>query len=171
MDHPLSVLVVDDDWAEVWCLLLAQWGHRSILAYDAAAALAVARTERPDLALLDVGLPGTDTWELARRLRGDPALRGIQLIAVTSHADADQAKIAGGIHWHLVRPVDPDCLRRLLAVCGARRGLRAEAEAEDSRAIEEMVAPALPAAPASDASSSPPPSSPSGGHFPPETLL
>jgi two-component system CheB/CheR fusion protein len=127
MDHPLCVLVVDDDWAEAWCLLLAQWGHRPILAYDAAAALAIAKIEKPDVVLLDVGLPGTDTWELARRLRDEPALRGIHLIAVTGHADADQENSAdAGIEWHLNRPVDPDCLRRLLAVCGLRRSRRVE---------------------------------------------
>jgi hypothetical protein len=48
MGHPLCVLVVDGDWAEAWCLLLAQWGHRPILAYDAAAALAVALAKKAE---------------------------------------------------------------------------------------------------------------------------
>jgi CheY-like chemotaxis protein len=154
MSHPLSVLVVDDDWAEVWCLLLAQWGHRSILAYDAAAALAVARTEKPDVVLLDIGLPGTDPWEVARRLQDEPVLRGTYLIAVTGHADADPGKSAAGdIRWHLVRPVDPDCLRRLLGKCGLRRGGQAVGEAEDPRPIEVVAAFGRPAGPVADAGS------------------
>jgi two-component system CheB/CheR fusion protein len=125
MNPPLCVLVVDDgpQTAETWCLLLSQWGHRPLAAYDAAAALAVARAEMPDVALLDIGLPGMGGWELARRLRAEPALAGTQLIAVTGrHTEADREKsAAAGIRWHLVKPVEPDFLRRLLGVCGPQR--------------------------------------------------
>jgi CheY-like chemotaxis protein len=118
MDPSLCVLVVDDDpnLASLWCLLLSQWGHRPLLAYDAAAARAVARAERPDVVLLDIGLPGADGWDLACRLRADPGLPDLRLIAVTGRlTDADREKSAQvGIRQHLVKPVDPELLRRLL---------------------------------------------------------
>src|SRR5262249_27925181 len=57
MTPPLCVLVVDDDpdTARMWCLLLSGWGHRPLLAYDAAAARAVASAEKPDVVLADIG--------------------------------------------------------------------------------------------------------------------
>jgi CheY-like chemotaxis protein len=125
---PLCVLVVDDgpDTAETWCILLAQWGHRPLAAYDAAAAWAVAKSEKPDVVLLDIGLPRMDGWELGRRLRAEPALAGIQLIAVTArHTEADHEKsAAAGFLGHLVKPVDPELLRGVLATCELRRGRR-----------------------------------------------
>jgi CheY-like chemotaxis protein len=125
---PLCVLVVDDgpDTAETWCFLLAQWGHRPLAAYDAAAAWAVAKSEKPDVVLLDIGLPGVDGWELARRLRAEPTLAGIQFIAVTGrHTKADHEKsAAAGFLGHLVKPVDPDYLRGLLVRCGPQGGRR-----------------------------------------------
>jgi CheY-like chemotaxis protein len=125
--EPLCVLVVDDDWqaAEVWCLLLAQWGHRTLAAYDATAAWAVALAEKPDVVLLDIRLPGVDGWDLARRLRAEPVLEGIKLIALTGDPDANSEKSAqAGIDWHLVKPVDPQLLRRLVVVIGLQRGRR-----------------------------------------------
>jgi CheY-like chemotaxis protein len=123
----LCVLVVDDDWqaAEVWCLLLAQWGHRTLAAYDATAAWAVALAEKPDVVLLDIHLPGVDGWDLARRLRAEPVLEGINLIALTGDPDADREKsVPAEINWHLVKPVDPQLLQRLVVECGLQRGRR-----------------------------------------------
>src|SRR5262249_29714957 len=118
MSPPLCILVVDDtpDTAEAWCSVLAGWGHRPLAAYDAAAAWAVARAEKPDVALLDIGLPRLDGWELARRLPAEPAPDGLRPTAGTGrHTDADREKSArAGIDRPLVKPVDPELLRRLL---------------------------------------------------------
>jgi CheY-like chemotaxis protein len=122
---PLCVLAVDDnhDAGYALCLLLAAWGHRPLLAYDATSAWAAALAERPDVILLDLGLPGVDGWELARRLRSHPGLEGTGLIAVTAYGrDADRERSrAVGIDHHLVKPVEPELLRHLLAGSGPRQ--------------------------------------------------
>ncbi len=115
----LCVLAVDDDHDTAFCCcrLLAAWGHRPLAAYDGAAAWAVALAEKPDVVLLDIGLPDVEGWELARRLRGEPTLEGIFLIAVTGYgqrADLERSR-AAGIDHHLLKPVEPDLLQRLLA--------------------------------------------------------
>jgi DNA-binding response OmpR family regulator len=122
---PLRVLVVDDnhDAAHSLCLLVSAWGHLALMAYDATAAWATAVAERPDVVLLDLGLPGVDGWELARRLRADPALRGAVLIAVTGHGrEADRVRsAAAGIDQHLLKPVEPELLRKLLEAYELRK--------------------------------------------------
>ncbi len=72
---PLRILVVEDnpDGAESLRLLLGLYGHRAEVAGDGAAALAAARQFSPDVVLLDIGLPGMDGYEVARRLRDDLA--------------------------------------------------------------------------------------------------
>jgi CheY-like chemotaxis protein len=124
---PLCVLAVDDnrDAADSLGLMLALWGHRPLVAYDPAAALSLALHERPDVVLLDLGLRGMDGWQLARRLRAEPGLGGISIIAVTGYgrpADGEKSREAG--IDHLLKPVEPDLLQRLLAAHGAGRGGR-----------------------------------------------
>jgi CheY-like chemotaxis protein len=94
------------------------------VAGDAAAAWETALAQRPDVVLLDIGLPGVDGWELARRLCGEPGLGGTVVVAVTGYgADADrQASDAAGVDDHLVKPLEPERLRRLLAVLARGSG-------------------------------------------------
>jgi DNA-binding response OmpR family regulator len=119
-------LVVEDDrdTAESLCLLLDGWGHRPLAACDAAAAWEKALARRPDVVLLDIGLPGVDGWELARRLRAESGLDRAVVVAVTGHGtDADRKESeAAGIDDHLVKPVDPERLRRLLAALAGGSG-------------------------------------------------
>jgi CheY-like chemotaxis protein len=115
----LSVLVVDDnvDAAGLLADLLEHQGHTIRVAHDASEALALASTFVPDVALLDIGLPTMDGYELARRLRSLPAWRGARLIAVTGYgqaSDRDRSKEAGFDH-HLVKPIDLARLSALLA--------------------------------------------------------
>ncbi len=125
----LCILAVDDhrDTTDSLHQLLTLWGHRPLAAYDAATALETALAEKPDVVLLDIGLPGLNGWELARRLRGEPTLEGIVLIAVTGYgqrADLERSR-AAGIDHHLLKPVEPDLLQRLLAaIAGSPRLLR-----------------------------------------------
>jgi DNA-binding response OmpR family regulator len=105
-------------------LLLATWGHHPLVTYDATEAWLLAVTYRPAVCLLDIGLPGTDGWELARRLRAEPTLAGMRIIAVTGHGrESDRARSAqAGIDLHLLKPVDPELLRRLLFGCAQPPG-------------------------------------------------
>jgi CheY-like chemotaxis protein len=119
------VLVVDDnaDAAEMMHELLASAGHETALAFDAKAALEIAGNFKPDVALLDIGLPGMDGYELARRLRQEAGLGDLRLIAVTGYGqDQDQAQArAAGFDHHLVKPVGFEVLAPLLSGGSANR--------------------------------------------------
>jgi PAS domain S-box-containing protein len=113
------VLVVDDnlDAAEMLGALLRHAGHEVRVAGDGPAALDVAAEFRPDVALLDIGLPGMDGYELARALRLDPALPAIVLIALTGWGQEEDKKRArdAGFDGHLTKPADPEQVMRLVA--------------------------------------------------------
>jgi PAS domain S-box-containing protein len=112
------VLVVDDnvDGLETLALLLEMSGHQVRTASDGFAALVVAGEFRPEVVLLDIGLPGLDGYEVARRLRADPTFTGMRLIALTGWGqDTDRERSSqAGFDLHLVKPVDPAELRRVL---------------------------------------------------------
>jgi signal transduction histidine kinase/CheY-like chemotaxis protein len=120
--HPpsLRVLLVDDmaDAADMLGLLLRMWGHEVHVAYAGPPALEAARTFRPDVVLLDIGLPdGMDGYELARRLCEGAGGKKPLLVAMTGYgqeADRQRAAAAGFDH-HLVKPIHPDSLEELLA--------------------------------------------------------
>jgi CheY-like chemotaxis protein len=105
------VLVVDDntDAAEMMATLLSIHGHDVRTAASGPAALNIIKDFDPDIAFLDIGLPGMSGYELARRIRAEPRLAGITLVAVTGWGqdeDRRQSKEAGMDH-HLTKPVDP----------------------------------------------------------------
>jgi CheY-like chemotaxis protein len=115
----LRILVVEDqvDVAETMARLLELFGHEVQVARDGPQALATALAWRPDFILLDLGLPGMDGYEVARRLRQEPACQKTVLIAVTGHGQPvdRQRSHAAGIDYHLLKPVQPDVLRSLLS--------------------------------------------------------
>ena len=78
----------------------------------------------PDVVLLDIGLPGLNGYEVARRLRADPALRGVQLVALTGYGrDADhQLSKDAGFDQHLVKPVEPANVLAVLSAPPTARG-------------------------------------------------
>ena len=113
------VLVVDDndDAAEMMATLLSIDGHDVRTAASGPAALEVMNDFHPDIAFLDIGLPGMSGYELARRIRSEPRLAGITLIAVTGWGqdeDRRQSKEAGMDH-HLTKPVDPRAVQAFVA--------------------------------------------------------
>lgn len=113
------VLIVDDnaDAAESMAALVRAWGHDAAVAHNAIDALAVAASFDPDTALVDIGLPGMDGYELARRWRADPGERRLQLVAITGYGrveDRDTAREAG-FDVHLVKPAELTELEELLA--------------------------------------------------------
>ena len=112
------VLIADDnrDAAESLAMLLRMDGHEVTLAYDGPQALALLAQSQPEVALLDIGMPGLDGYEVARRIRQAPLGHRITLIAVTGWGqdrDKTQALQAGFDH-HFTKPVDPSRLSELL---------------------------------------------------------
>ena len=118
------VLVVDDneDSADSLATLLKLEGHEVQAVYSATDALEHAQAFRPEVLLIDVGLPQMDGYELARRLRALPALRGSTLIAVTGYGmPEDRARAtAAGFDEHLVKPVGLASLVRAMAAADSR---------------------------------------------------
>ncbi|MEW6708112.1 MAG: ATP-binding protein [Pseudomonadota bacterium] len=115
---PLRVLVVDDnrDAAESLGALLRLSGHEVLLAYDGESALTLGEAFHPALALLDIGMPGMNGYELAQRMRQRPWGKHVVLAAVSGwgqHEDKRRAFEAGFDH-HLTKPVDADALDSVL---------------------------------------------------------
>jgi len=112
------VLVVDDnvDAASTLSMLLKSLGHETKVVYDGAAAIDVAAKFQPDVVLLDIGMPGMDGYEVARRLRALKAQRPFRIVAVTGWGqDADRLRAEeAGFDVHLVKPVDAGLLVRVL---------------------------------------------------------
>ncbi|MDX2165535.1 MAG: PAS domain S-box protein [Deltaproteobacteria bacterium] len=113
------VLIVEDnsDAAESLTLLLEALGLRVRAVGDGPAALAAAHGDPPDVMLVDIGLPGMSGYEVAERVRQDPALRDTVLVALTGYGlEEDRRRaIAAGFDQHLVKPVEVDKMRALLA--------------------------------------------------------
>jgi CheY-like chemotaxis protein len=120
----LRILVVDDHCDSADCLaqLLTLWGHQPRVAYDGAAALELARTFQPDVALLDIAMPGMSGYELARQLRLQSESKDLVLIAITGYGDAEYRRrsLVFGFAAHLVKPAEPETLRVLLEQLRAR---------------------------------------------------
>jgi CheY-like chemotaxis protein len=114
---PLRILIVEDqpDAAESLAMLLRLEGHEAEIAPDGQAALKKVNDDEPDVVLLDIGLPGMDGYEVAKRLR-QQARRRLFLIALTGYGrQEDRERSAeAGIPVHLLKPVDPEQLLRLL---------------------------------------------------------
>ena len=117
--RPMKVLVVDDhqDGAESMSALLAMQGHDVRMAHDGEAALAAADAFRPDVMLLDIGLPLLSGYEVCRRLREQPWGGQISVVALTGWGDHDAVMKgeAAGFDRHLVKPVDEALLVSTLA--------------------------------------------------------
>jgi PAS domain S-box-containing protein len=113
------VLVVDDnvDSAESLAVLLRLYGHDVRLAHDGEAALEEARSFRPDVMFLDIDLPKMDGYEVAQRLRLEPTMGGLTLVAMTGYGQEEERRRTreAGFHSHLVKPVDFDMLQELLS--------------------------------------------------------
>jgi CheY-like chemotaxis protein len=112
------VVVADDnaDGADSLAALLRLAGHEVRVAYDGPSALEASRAFRPEIVLLDIGLPGMNGYEVARRIRGLRIPGGTLLVAVTGYGqeeDISRSSEAGFDH-HLTKPVDIKALRHLL---------------------------------------------------------
>lgn len=116
---PRRVLIADDnrDAAESLALLLQIEGHEVTAVHDGREALTAFESWKPDAALLDIGMPGLNGYEIARAIRRMPGGRDVTLIAVTGWGqDNDKAQaLQAGFNHHFTKPVEPDALTALLA--------------------------------------------------------
>ena len=113
------VLVVDDntDTADAVAETAKDWGHTVAVAHDGATALELTPAFRPEIALVDIGLPQMNGYELARRLRRLDGMEAALIVALTGYAreeDRQKAREAG-FNYHLTKPIEPARLKRLLA--------------------------------------------------------
>jgi CheY-like chemotaxis protein len=115
---PRRIVVADDneDSAESFAMLLSFSGHEVRVAHDGAAALNAVRDFRPDVAFLDIGMPGLSGYEVAQAVRAEPWGRDVTLIAVTGWGQPDDRTRArtAGFDRHLIKPIDPAEVDRLL---------------------------------------------------------
>jgi CheY-like chemotaxis protein len=116
------VLIVEDnpDASDALHMLLELLGHKVRVVRDGPAALEAVRANIPDVALVDIGLPGMDGYEVARRARPLASPGQMTLIALTGYGrDEDKARaLEAGFDYHLTKPVDVDALRTLLSGAG-----------------------------------------------------
>jgi len=116
---PLRVLVVDDnhDSADSLARILCLMGTDTRTAYDGQDGVDVAAQFRPDVVLLDIGMPKLNGYEACRRIRDEPWGKGVVLIAVTGWGqDEDRRRsLEAGFAHHMVKPVDPRALMKMLA--------------------------------------------------------
>jgi PAS domain S-box-containing protein len=114
----IKVLIVDDyaPAAESLALLLHEMGYHTLVAQDGAAGLAALETFRPQIALVDIGLPVIDGYEVAQTVRRTPGFEQLPLVAITGYGQAsDRARVmAAGFNEHLVKPLDAARISELI---------------------------------------------------------
>jgi len=116
---PLRILIVEDnqDARQMLCAALAMQGHDVREAASGAAGVAAAAETNPDVVLLDIGLPDTDGYDVARRLRAGPGGRSMTLVAVSGYGPADNGERddAAGFDAHVVKPASADQIAEVIA--------------------------------------------------------
>jgi two-component system, OmpR family, response regulator len=114
----LHVLVVDDnrDAADSLCMLLRLWGYDCRVVYDGAAGLQAACDYRPDCLLMDIAMPGLDGYALARKVRAQPGLDHVKLVAMTAYSDETHVRRSqeAGFDLFLIKPTQPLEIKRLM---------------------------------------------------------
>jgi PAS domain S-box-containing protein len=113
-----KILLVDDnvDAMEMMAFLLAEMGYEAHTTADAGSLVALALEQRPDVIVLDIGLPGVDGYELARMLKQHPQLASIRLVAHTGYGSPEDRRKAqeAGFDAHLVKPAELEDLEKAL---------------------------------------------------------
>jgi CheY-like chemotaxis protein len=117
-DRSLRVLLVDDnrDATDSLAVLFQLWGYEVRTAYDGLAALEQAKSFAPGVVVLDIGMPGMDGYEVASRLRSQPAFANVLIVAVTGYGGARDRRLSqeAGIDHHIVKPLNTDVLLQLI---------------------------------------------------------
>lgn len=119
LSSSLHILVIEDDAdsAKTTQMLLELQGHQVHIAFNGAAGIESAEHFKPDVIMLDIGLPGMNGYEVAKKLRKLPATHGTMLIALSGYGQEEdiQKSVAAGFDHHLVKPADSTELQALLA--------------------------------------------------------
>src|SRR5262249_24443228 len=115
---PRRILIVDDsaDAAESLAILLDMSGHDVNVAHSGPAALEVAAAHKPEGCVLDIGLPGMDGYQVARKLRKQPGMKEALLVALTGYGQDEDRRLAqeAGFDYHLTKPADLQAMNELL---------------------------------------------------------
>lgn len=115
---PRRVLVIEDnrDARETFRMMLELAGHQVLEAEEGRKGLELLRTELPDIAVIDVGLPGMDGYQIASAFRKEPTSKRVLLVALTGYGtpEARERSRAAGFDHHLIKPIDPEVLRELM---------------------------------------------------------
>jgi DNA-binding response OmpR family regulator len=123
------ILIVEDneDARHMLQMLLTFAGHEVYVAGDGPSGLEMARTKRPDIAVIDLGLPGMDGFEVARRLRAGPE-KDVRLIALSGYGQPEHRRktLEAGFDMHLVKPADPAHLSTAIAAVRKQRNEEAD---------------------------------------------
>jgi CheY-like chemotaxis protein len=122
------VLIADDnrDAADSLAMLLRLDGHEVFVAHDGETALRLFEESQPQVALLDIGMPELDGYEVARRIRAKPAGKSVLLIAITGWGqEKDRRKsVEAGFDHHVTKPVEPEAVLKLINVPARATGAR-----------------------------------------------
>jgi CheY-like chemotaxis protein len=139
---PLQVLVVDDnrDLAESTVMFLEGQGHRTRLACDGATAISLAEQHRPDIVLLDIGLPDMDGHAVAARMRTNPHLREAIIIAVSGFKPDEHDGHLPHFNAHLVKPFRPEVLLELIRNKQPRESAQRILLIEDNQELARLTA-------------------------------
>ena len=115
---PVRILIADDnrDAADTMGMLLELGGHEVIVAHSGNQALELGRQRRPDVVILDIGMPDINGYEVARTARNEDWGKIAYMIALTGWGQADDKERArmAGFDRHLTKPVDPDLVEEIL---------------------------------------------------------
>lgn len=131
--HWRILLIEDNDDARgMMRQLLAMEGHEVFDAATGTVGLQLAKTQQPDLAIVDIGLPEMSGYDIAQHLRADPATHAVGLIALTGYGQEEDrhSALAAGFDFHLVKPVNINRLLEVIDQCGQTARLRSEKAAQ-----------------------------------------
>ena len=125
------VLIIEDnrDAREMFRMMLELAGHEVLEAEDGVKGLEMLKAARPDIAVIDVGLPGLNGYEIANRFRAEPHSNKVTLVALTGYGtpEARERSRAAGFDHHLIKPVDTQALQEIMRADGVGNGSRARA--------------------------------------------
>ena len=128
-DGPLSILIIEDnaDVRSMLKTLLEFAGHRVEIAGDGLQGIEMIENQHPDVALVDIGLPALNGYELARKIRANENCQDVFLVALTGYSQPSdrQRALTSGFDAHLAKPVDLEQLREILGIVrGSRPAMR-----------------------------------------------